>query len=51
MMKPTITVMARNLGYSVGARVLVLEDLHQLLGLFLGFLLCNTGVSRERAQT
>jgi hypothetical protein len=41
----TIAVMAGDLGHSIGARVLILEDLDQFLCLLLGFFLYNDGVS------
>jgi hypothetical protein len=47
----TIAVVAGDLGYSIGARVLVLEDLDQLLCLLLGFLLYDDGVSSGCVQT
>ena len=48
--KLTIAVVAGDLGNSVGSGVLILEDLDQLLGLLLGFLLCHDDVSRGRIQ-
>jgi hypothetical protein len=45
MLNLTITVVTSNLGDSVSTRVLVLEDLHQLLCLLLGFLLYNVAIS------
>jgi hypothetical protein len=47
----TIAVVAGDLGYSVSAGVLVLEDLDQFLCLLLGFVLCNDGVSFGCVQT
>jgi hypothetical protein len=51
LVKLTVAVVTSDFGDSVGAGVLILEDLDQLLCLLLSFLLCNTGVSLGRIQT
>ena len=50
LVKLTVAVVTSDLGDSVGAGILILEDLDQLLCLLLGFLLCNDGVSLGRVQ-
>lgn len=49
--KLTIAVVSGDLGHSVSAGVLVLEDLDKLLCLFLSFLLCDDGVSHGCVET